>query len=427
MKKENNNIPEGYKDSPLGIIPKEWEVKRLNLVFIFIRNNSLSRSELNEFYGKLLNIHYGDVLIKFGSILDTSTTKLPHVNDNVITNNITTDYLKDGDIVIADTAEDDMVGKACEVIGIGKKVIVSGLHTICIRPKINTFAPKFLGYFINASLYHNQLLPLIQGIKVCSISKQAIKNTLFLIPPISEQKKIAEILGTWDEAIEKQARIINLLEQRKRGLMQQLLTGKKRLKGFDEAWRSIKLGEICKFIGGGTPSKSKEYFWNGDIPWISSSDLSDGSIYSCNISRYITKQAINDSATRLIPKGSLLIVSRVGIGKVAIAPCDLCVSQDFTCCIDIQGDAIYLAYIIKKLMTVKAYQSQGTSIKGIKGATIHNLSILMPSLKEQIAIAKILVAADNEIGLITQKLENLQKQKKGLMQILLIGGKRVNI
>ena len=168
---------------------------------------------------------------------------IPWVNSDCRNANLGTN-LQNGDIVISDTAEDYTVGKATEVQGVGTKIVLSGLHTIAFRPNVGMFASNFLGYYFNSTIYRSQLYPLIQGIKVCSISKKAISNTKLPVPPLAEQRKIVEILGVWDKAIEKQSRLIEKLELRKRALMQRLLTGRTRLSGFTTPWQKVKLGEI---------------------------------------------------------------------------------------------------------------------------------------------------------------------------------------
>ena len=140
------------------------------------------------------------------------------------------DFVNDGDIIISDTAEDETVGKACEVQNVGNRKILAGLHTMLIRPHIGIFAPYFLGYYVNYESYHGKLLPLIQGIKVCSIGKQAIKNTILTIPSIEEQTAIASILVHSDKEIELANKKLERLQEEKRGLMQVLLTGRKRVR-----------------------------------------------------------------------------------------------------------------------------------------------------------------------------------------------------
>lgn len=155
-----------FKDTGLGKIPEEWSVVQVGDLFSMKRNNTLSRDNLN--YSDLAgykNIHYGDVLVKFGAFIDVSTDTLPFVNHDIKFN---PDLLENGDVIIADTAEDENVGKASEVIGISAKdKVVSGLHTIVLHPN-EKFASKYLGYFLNGEAYHNSLLE-SKGVFKCLI------------------------------------------------------------------------------------------------------------------------------------------------------------------------------------------------------------------------------------------------------------------
>ena len=247
MNDNNQHIPSGYKPSPLGIIPEDWEVRKLGEVCAFLRTNTLSRNQLNDMNGDIHNIHYGDVLIKYPSIIDVQKQAIPFINSEDYRESMN-DFIEDGDIVLADTAEDETVGKACEIANIGSEKILSGLHTMLIRPQKGLFFPCFLGYQVNSVSYRKQLQALIQGIKVCSLGKQAIANTDFAVPPLPEQQRIVSVLSLWDTAIAKQTALIEKLTLRKRGLMQQLLSGKKRLKGFSGEWKNIKLGNIAERI-----------------------------------------------------------------------------------------------------------------------------------------------------------------------------------
>ena len=153
----------------------DWEQRKFYDCFKLLRNNSLARAELAKI-GKIRNIHYGDVLINYPEVLNISTATVPFIAESRV-NSISKDsYLENGDIVIADTAEDESVGKTTEIQGITDHKIVSGLHTIPCRPLVN-FSPNFLGFLLNSPSYHDQLKPLIQGIKVSSISKKALGET----------------------------------------------------------------------------------------------------------------------------------------------------------------------------------------------------------------------------------------------------------
>ena len=207
----------------------EWKKLKLGECGKFLSNNTLSREQLNERSGTVQNIHYGDILIKYPSILDCDKVTLPFITESAYKDSMT-DFVKNGDIVISDTAEDETVGKACEVQNIGTNKILAGLHTMLFRPDEGLFSPFFLGYYINSEVYHSKLIPLIQGIKVCSIGKQAMQNTTISIPTIDEQNAIASILINADKEIEIQKQKLEAMQEQKKGLMQVLLTGKRRIK-----------------------------------------------------------------------------------------------------------------------------------------------------------------------------------------------------
>lgn len=217
-----------YKQSELGLIPEDWEVKSLGEIFEFRPNNTFTRDCLNDSKGKYQNVHYGDVLIKYPSILDCSKETIPFINEGI--NVKFSKYgIVEGDIIIADTAEDETVGKVVEVFNLGEKKIVSGLHTFLCRKITDDFAPKWLGYFMNQAIFHNQLLPFITGTKVSAISRTAIQNVKVLIPSKEEQTAIANVLSSMDKEIETLNTKLEKYRNLKTAMMQQLLTGKIRL------------------------------------------------------------------------------------------------------------------------------------------------------------------------------------------------------
>lgn len=152
-----------------------------------LTNNTLSRAELNDENGTALNVHYGDILVKFGEMIDLAADHLPYITDPAKV--IKSAALQNGDVIIADTAEDSTVGKCSEITGIIDKIVVSGLHTIPCRPR-QKFAPGYLGYFMNSPAYHDQLLPLMQGTKVTSVSKSALEDTLLCYPTDSDEQAL---------------------------------------------------------------------------------------------------------------------------------------------------------------------------------------------------------------------------------------------
>ena len=178
-----------------------WKQHKFDEVFSHVQNNSLSRADLNYNGGYAMNIHYGDILIRFGEYLDVSKCKLPMIANKQLVEKYKASFLKDGDIVIADAAEDETVGKCSELRGIEDANILAGLHTIPSRPNW-TFAPGYLGYYMNSSAFHDQLLPLIQGTKISSISKSALKKTDIKYPyGKEEQTKIGNLFKQLDDSI----------------------------------------------------------------------------------------------------------------------------------------------------------------------------------------------------------------------------------
>lgn len=202
----------------------EWEEYSFDDFFTLLPNNTLSREKLSE-RGAIGNIHYGDVLIKYHNNV-TDKDDIPRIKADIDTRSFR--LLQSGDIIVADTAEDETVGKAIQICDVSIP-LVGGLHTIVCRPNYDT-ALGYLGYYINSKNYHNQLFPHITGIKVSSISKKAIKTTVLNLPKdIDEQKAIVEVLSSLDAEIASLDEGKDKMLQIKAGAMDDLLTGRVRL------------------------------------------------------------------------------------------------------------------------------------------------------------------------------------------------------
>jgi type I restriction enzyme S subunit len=183
-------------------------------------------------------------------------------------------------------------------------------------------------------------------------------------------------------------------------------------------WTEKKLGEIGHFSGGGTPSKEKAHYWTGCNPWVSSSDISEEDIRVIKISRFISDEAIRESATKQVLKNSILLVSRVGVGKLAITDKPIYTSQDFTNFTPANDNVVFLAYLLKSLRNIFLSFNQGMAIKGFTKDDASNVKISLPTQREQQKIADCLSSLDELIAAETQKLDALRVYKKGLMQQL---------
>ncbi len=408
---QRGEVPQGYKKTKIGIVPIEWDIKKFNNIFTIIANNTFSRSEMNDIKGDYYNIHYGDILIKYKETINCLNDKIPFINEeNIVRDDM---ILKNGDIIFSDTAEDYTVGKAVELLNICDKKIVSGLHTIPCRPNKN-FDSKWLGYFCNFTLYHNQLLPLATGTKVTSISKSSIRNTFIIIPPLPQQQKIADILSTQDKVIELKEKLIAEKQKQKKYLMQNLLTGKKRLKGFTEKWEIKKIVDIYKITRGNVLSTAlivNKLNNNYKYPVYSSQTKQNGLMGFYN--NYLYENAITwttDGANAgfvTYRKGKFYCTNVCGVLLNEKGYCNKCMAE-------------ILNSITKK------YVSYVGNPK-LMNNTMAKIKINFPPVAEQTAIAEILSTADREIELLQEELEQEKQRKKALMQLLLTGIVRVKI
>ena len=177
-----------------------WEQRKLGNELLFLRNNTLSRADLNGVQGDALDVHYGDVLVKYGAVLNVAKTTLPRITKSGQPGKTLGDPLNDGDIIMSDTAEDETAGKCSELCEIRDRTVYSGLHTIPCRPR-RKYASGFLGHYLNAPVFHNQLIPLMQGIKVISLSKTSLSEANLVVPSIREQEKISATFSRLDTLI----------------------------------------------------------------------------------------------------------------------------------------------------------------------------------------------------------------------------------
>lgn len=280
----------------------------------------------------------------------------------------------------------------------------------------------FLYYLISKNKH--ELIRKACGSTFLEISKKDIDNLKFPIPPLHEQEKIAEILGTWDEAIEKLSSLIEQKKLLKKGLMQKLLTGKVRLPGFTQPWKEVKLGNFCRTFSGGTPSVNNASFYDGNIPFIRS-----GEIHLTSTALFISESGLTNSAAKLVEKGDILFaLYGATSGEVDISKINGAINQAILCIKPLSLNKYFLKDILeyKKQNILNKYLQGGQG--NLSAEIIKSLKIYIPSdISEQQAIANVLSTADDEINLLNQKLEALKEQKKGLMQQLLTGNIRVKV
>jgi len=236
--KQTDNISAGYKLSPLGIIPKDWEVKRLGEMGEFTKGFGVPKDKMVS--KGLPCLTYGDIYTKYDVVINDIRSFIPEV---VAVNSKQIEF---GDLLFSGSGETpEDIGKC--VAYNKKEVAYAGGDIIILKPN-NNINSIVLSYILNSCIGGRQRYKLAQGHSIVHIYPYNLESIIVPFPPLPEQRKIAEILSVWDSAIEKQTALIEKLETRKRALMQQLLTGKKRLKGFSGEWERVKAGIIFENI-----------------------------------------------------------------------------------------------------------------------------------------------------------------------------------
>ena len=190
-----------------------------------------------------------------------------------------------------------------------------------------------------------------------------------------------------------------------------------RFKGFSDAWEQRKVSDLAeKTYGGGTPTTSNEAYWNGDIPWIQSSDVVDGKLLGVEPRKWITQDGLNNSAAQLIPGNSIAIITRVGVGKLAFMPYSYATSQDFLSLSKLNAEPLFTVYACYKKLQSELNAVQGTSIKGITKDELLAKNIMVPRYAEQQQIGAFFKQLDNLITLHQRKFEKLTNVKKSMLE-----------
>ena len=407
----------------------EWEQRKLGDILIGLQNNTLSRADLSNEEGVAKNVHYGDVLIKFGEVLDVSKEKLPMISDESVLSKYKTSFLQNGDVIIADTAEDSTVGKCSEIAGLDDEVVLSGLHTIPYRP-IEKFASGYLGYYLNSSAYHNQLLPLMQGIKVTSISKSAMQDTNIVYPKsVKEQGKIGDYFRSLDYLITLHQRKCNETKKLKKYMLQKMFpqNGEKvpevRFSGFTDDWEQRKLGDVAEFSKGSGYSK-------GDLIESGTPIILYGRLYTkyeTIISDVDTFVEAKDGS--VYSKGGEVIVPASGetaedIARAAsVDKSGILLGGDLNVVMPNEDiNSAFLAISISNGSSQRelARKAQGKSVVHIHNEEIKNLVVPFPARAEQNKIVEYFSNLDHLITLHQQKCDELRDVKKYMLQNMFI-------
>lgn len=340
--------------------------------------------------------------------------------------------LQSGDILLA-TVRPNLQGFAQVTDEFSSCIASTGFAVL--NPKENV-SGEFIYQYLYSYQITKQIESLVVGSNYPAINSSDVAGLHIYAPPLQEQRKIAKILSTWDKAICTTERLIDNSKQKKKALMQQLLTGKKRLlddsgKPFEGEWGEVLVGKVAELTAGGTPSTKKGEYWGGDIPWMNSGEINLKQVFS--VEGRITELGLQNSSTKQIPENSVLI-ALAGQGKtrgtVAINRIELCTNQSIAAIMP-KRTQLYPEFLYFNLDN--RYQELRSMSTGDGGRGGLNLSILkairlqLPTISEQKKIASVLTNADKEIEVLQQQLSDLKQEKKALMQQLLTGKRRVTV
>ena len=402
-----------------------WEKASFTRVFKFLKNNSLSRAELSDGNGNVKNIHYGDILIKFSECLYTDEgNNIPYIiNDNIAYKLLKLSPLINGDIVFSDAAEDNTVGKCVEIITHNGTDLVAGLHTIPCRPTIK-FAEGYLGYYLNSTAFHNQLLQYIQGTKISSISKKSICQTIISYPSeIINQQKIVSYFQSLDSLIQTTSKKLASLKQIKAASLQSMFpqegetVPKVRFKGFEGEWEKVPFGSFLK------ESYERSTVENEDI--LLSSAITG--VY-LNSELFGHQRGASNIGYKKIKKNMLILSTQnlhLGNANVNLRFEHGLISPAYKVYEIVNISPLFLQQWIKmdstKVFFLNA-TTAGASLcrKNIVWDDLYKQIVLIPSKNEQVKIGLFFSNLDKQISLQTQRLEKLKQIKAACLDKMFV-------
>jgi type I restriction enzyme S subunit len=421
------NVPKGYKMTEVGVIPEDWEVKKLGDIADSQKDWSFTGGP-------------------FGSDLKSSdytqdgvrVIQLQNIGDGEFKNDyeIYTSYKKANELLSCNIYPNDIiiskmgdpVARACIVPSYHDRYLMcsDGIRLAVDQKRFNTY---FICKYINFPPFRAQAENASTGTTRKRISLAELKNLTILCPKISEQRSIARVLSDTDALINALDKLIAKKRDIKKAVMQELLTGKTRLPGFSGKWDYKKIGEFTDCVAGGTPNTTVESYWGGNIRWMSSGELHQRFVY--DVEGRITEEGLKNSNTKIIPANCVL-VGLAGQGKtrgtVALNKVPLCTNQSIAAIYpnDLFSSE-YLFYNLDDRYEELRSLSTGSSGRGGLNLTIiRDVLVLFPEKNEQQAIAQVLSDMDREITALEQRRDKTKALKQGMMQALLTGRIRLH-
>jgi type I restriction enzyme, S subunit len=406
--KTQSALPRGYKQTEIGIIPDDWQLKNLRYLC------APSKTRINP---TLSAVNYKCVELEH---LSQETGRLIGFTDSKGQLSQKSLFHK-GDVLF---------GKLRPYL---KKYLFPDFDGVCsteiwVLVPFSGVSNRWLYYLVQSNIIleaANQST----GTKMPRAEWGTVGNVIVACPKLmEEQSAIATALSDIDSLIDSLEKLITKKRAIKQGAMQELMTGKRRLPGFTGKWEVRKLGDISQIISGGTPSTRMPGYWNGNINWCIPTDITGTKgKYIYRTERNISEVGLKNSSASLLPIGTLLLCSRATIGEIRIAAIPITTNQGFkslVCNNDVDNEFVYYKMLTLKLLLIE--KAIGSTFLEISKKDTAAIGISKPVHKaEQSAIAKVLSDMDSEISIFEQKVEKYKQIKQGMMQVLLTGKLRL--
>ncbi|MEP0938193.1 MAG: restriction endonuclease subunit S [Ekhidna sp.] len=412
-----------YHSTTFGSLPEDWDIDTLSRNAVVLFSNVDKHIKEDEIEVRLCN--YTDVYYNHFIFNDLTFSK-----GTVKESEYKKFKLQKGDVIITKDSEDrsDIAVPAYVIENV--EDLICGYHLAIIRPSNGKLDGLFLHQLFQSDFFNHYYQKLANGITRFGLTTGSIQNSYLPLPPLSEQKRIAEIIGTWDLAISQTSELIENIKLRNKGLAQRLLTGKKRLKGFDDEWKEVSLNEISSRV----TRKNEELddtvvTISAQRGFVLQEDFFKKRVASQTLSNYYLihrgEFAYNKSYSNGYPMGAFKRLD--AFDKAVVTTLYICFSLKPNVESDFINQFFSSGLMNPGLMKIA---QEGGRAHGLLNIGLHDffgLKLLLPPFTEQLAISKVLGEADRELSRYKEKLELMDIQKKGLMQKLLTGEVRVNV
>lgn len=419
---KKGEVPEGYKKTKVCIVPISWEVKKLDTIGTFLKGKGISKDEVVD--NGIPCIRYGEIYTSYDCFIKESKSFIS------LETSQTSEKIFEGDLLFAGSGETlEDIGKS--VAYINNREAYAGGDILILRPKKDNNNSLYFAYALNGDIFNVQRRKLGQGQSIVHIYSKDLKDILIPIPYEEEQRKIADILSTWDKAIELEEKLIEQKKEQKKSLMKKLFTGKKRIPGFDTRWHKVQLGDMFERVTRkNTVNNTNVLTISAQRGLINQEDFFSKLVASSILDNYYLLQkgefAYNKSYSNGYPMGAIKRLNMYESGVVTTLYICFKLKNES----DVDSD-FFEQYFESGLLNYGLTQiaqegGRAHGLLNVSPSDFFNITITIPGKNEQEAIAKILCTADKEINLHQQELDALKLQKKGLMQLLLTGIVRVN-